>query len=156
MKDYVKSGARRSGKQLEGIRIIIKIGPNAYSNRFDEYYNQHCRMLSRTFTARADQDAKEIMSKLDKLLSLVDNVHGDIFTSIERTWAMPDFDDLPESEQTVYLDKAVELLGNLWYCDRVWEAWDVGTMTQNDFVVAAEDDDLVHDAAEALYEFKEV
>jgi hypothetical protein len=69
---------------------------------------------------------------------------------------VPDFDDLPEERQTVYLDKAAELLDDLWYCSRAWEAWHVGTMAQHDFYYAAEDDDIVYDTAKTLYDFKEV
>lgn len=157
MTDYVKSGAQRPGKQLEGIRIVVEIEPNVYSRRPDEYYNQQAALLmSKTFTARADADAKEILTKLDKLLDLIDHVHGDTNIFIERTWATPDFDDLPEERQTFYHDKAAELLDDLWYCSRVWEAWHVGTMTQHDFHAAAEEDDIVADTARALYELKEV
>lgn len=156
MTGYVKLGTQRPGKQLEGIRIVIEIGPNSY-RRSDEYYNQQAVLLmSRTFTARADADAKEIHSKLGRLLDLVDHVHGDTNISIERTWATPDFDDLPEAQQTFYHDKAAELLDDLWYCSRVWEAWQVGTMTAGDFRAAAEDDDIISDTARALYELKEV
>jgi len=54
---------------------------------------------------------------------------------------------------TPYYDKAAELLSDLWYCDRVWEAWHVGTMTQDDFIPADEDDDILTTTAQALYDF---
>ena len=66
---------------------------------------------------------------------------------------MIEFDNLSEQEQTKYLDKATELLLGLHYCSRVWEAWSVGTMTQYDFGNADEDDDIVWETAETLYNF---
>ncbi|MBN3848666.1 hypothetical protein G3N58_17815 [Paraburkholderia sp. Ac-20342] len=38
-----------------------------------------------------------------------------------------------------------ETLGNAYDCTRVWSAWGVGTMSQDDFVPVAEDDDRLHE-----------
>lgn len=41
-------------------------------------------------------------------------------------------------------------LGDVYCCTRVWEAWSVGTMSQSDFHLAAEDDDVPLDMADAI------
>lgn len=49
------------------------------------------------------------------------------------------------------LDAVVtEILDDLLYCSRVWEAWEVGTMTQDDFGFAAEDEDIRSDVRSTL------
>ena len=35
-------------------------------------------------------------------------------------------------------DKVAELLGDDYACNRVWEAWQVGTMTQDDFILLSD------------------
>lgn len=51
-------------------------------------------------------------------------------------------------EQDAALDSAlydamVEQLGDLYCCGRVWSAWSYGTMHEDDFSIASEDDDIV-------------
>jgi hypothetical protein len=41
-------------------------------------------------------------------------------------------------------------LGDAMLCTRVWDAWGVGTMTEDDFVQAGEDDGFVDDFVDAL------
>ena len=64
-----------------------------------------------------------------------------------------DFSSLSEQEQEVYFDLARELLADLLWCTRCWSAWSYGTMTQDDFRNAANDDDIVQDTASRLAEF---
>jgi hypothetical protein len=45
-----------------------------------------------------------------------------------------------------------EALGDTYDCIRVWEAWRVGTMGPDDFVLVAEDDDRVAEIADAAIE----
>jgi hypothetical protein len=45
-----------------------------------------------------------------------------------------------------------EALGGAYDCTRVWEAWQVGTMGSDDFVLVAEDDDRVAEIADAAIE----
>ena len=45
-----------------------------------------------------------------------------------------------------------EALGGAYDCTRVWEAWQVGTMGPDDFVLVAEDDDRVAEIADAAIE----
>lgn len=52
-------------------------------------------------------------------------------------------------------DKAKELLVNtigedVNICTRVWEAWQVGTMTEEDFVLANEDEDFLNDLLDTV------
>ena len=42
-----------------------------------------------------------------------------------------------------------EALGTALDCTRVWSAWSYGTMSQDDFVLVAEDDSRVEEIADA-------
>jgi len=42
-------------------------------------------------------------------------------------------------------DRIAYFLQDLYACTRAWEAWQVGTMTEDDFVLAVEDVDIVDD-----------
>ena len=61
------------------------------------------------------------------------------------------------------LERLAEIIGNavngFWYCDRVWSAWGCGTMSENDFYPAEDDEDWVNETAEdvlkAIQEFQQ-
>ncbi len=61
------------------------------------------------------------------------------------------FEDLPDEERQKYYDLVTDILGDSYYCSRVWEAWWVGTMTHEDFSLMAEDDCYVSEKAKMLY-----
>lgn len=62
------------------------------------------------------------------------------------------FSYLSEKQKEIIIDTVAETLGDdVFVCTRVWSAWSHGTMNENDFDLAAEDDDIVHDIAEILY-----
>ena len=66
---------------------------------------------------------------------------------------MKHWEDLTEEDRKPYFDKAVEILHDHYTCTRVWSAWGYGTMSQDDFHLAAEDDDIVSDTAKKLFDF---
>lgn len=47
-------------------------------------------------------------------------------------------------------DVIVEVLGDAYDCTRVWEAWDVGTMGEEDFVMIAQDDTRVSEFVDGI------
>jgi hypothetical protein len=53
-----------------------------------------------------------------------------------------------EAKQRVY-DAVRDALGDAYDCTRVWHAWGVGTMSQDDFRLVAEDDERVAEIADA-------
>ena len=58
--------------------------------------------------------------------------------------------ELDDQRREAVHQAVVEALGSGAYdCQRVWEAWDVGTMGPDDFVPLAEDDDRVAEIADA-------
>lgn len=57
------------------------------------------------------------------------------------------FEDLSKEEQDKIYSQAAYILRDLLYCIRVWEAWEVNTMTKEDFIPAAEDADILEDTA---------
>jgi hypothetical protein len=59
---------------------------------------------------------------------------------------------LSPAAQAVHAAVAEALGGGAYDCTRVWEAWQVGTMGPDDFVLVAEDDDRVAEIADAAIE----
>lgn len=51
--------------------------------------------------------------------------------------------DLPEEVRQAVAESIADELGGAMDCLRVWEAWSVGTMTQDDFALVSEDADRV-------------
>lgn len=52
-------------------------------------------------------------------------------------------------------EKIIDLIcrsldGEYWYCDRVWSAWQDGTMSQDDFYPANEAEDMIEELADAI------
>ena len=50
-----------------------------------------------------------------------------------------------EAQMHAVRDALAETLGDACDCTRVWSAWGVGTMSQDDFVLVAGDDDRLHE-----------
>jgi hypothetical protein len=62
------------------------------------------------------------------------------------------FQDQTKETQQKYLDKAASFITpDMYFCTRVWEAWGVGTMSQDDFEAMEDSDDFIHDLAELLF-----
>ena len=57
-----------------------------------------------------------------------------------------------EVQRDAVIAAVTEALGNAYDCLRVWEAWSVGTMGQDDFALVAEDSDRVAEIADAAIE----
>jgi hypothetical protein len=72
----------------------------------------------------------------------------DIRKQIEDEWGK-----LSDEQRQVYFDKAIEILQDHLTCTRDWSAWSYGTMSQDDFLLAAEDDDIITDTAKMIYDF---
>lgn len=57
---------------------------------------------------------------------------------------------LSDSTKARIKDAIREQLRDALYCTRVWDAWSVGTMSEEDFVCLADIDDYVDDMAETV------
>jgi hypothetical protein len=66
---------------------------------------------------------------------------------------MTPFNKLPDEDQALYYEAAHKILCGLHHCGRAWEAWGVGTMTEDDFTDACDNEDVLDETAEYLYEF---
>ena len=49
-------------------------------------------------------------------------------------------------------DAVAGALSGTYYCNRVWSAWSVGTMSEDDFSPADEDDDILDGVVDAVFE----
>lgn len=72
-----------------------------------------------------------------------------------RTWEPmtieEEFDALPEETKQKFYDLVSNTLDGFLWCNRVWEAWYVGTMSQDDFSPAGDDPDVIHRHTVAAY-----
>ncbi len=62
------------------------------------------------------------------------------------------WENASEGEQAPFIERAVELAQDTLFCTRVWSAWGYGTMTENDFVDATDEDDFINGIAKAIWE----
>lgn len=59
---------------------------------------------------------------------------------LESHTAAPVAVAVPDSLRAILIDVIAQGLSGTWHCNRVWEAWNVGTMSQEDFSPADESD----------------
>lgn len=66
-------------------------------------------------------------------------------------FAVPQPSPDPASENTrqAVIDAIAEALGDAYDCTRVWHAWQVGTMSQDDFVLVTDQSDRLYEIADA-------
>ena len=62
-----------------------------------------------------------------------------------------EWEDLTDEEKQPFFDAADSILRPLRYCNRVWYAWDIGTMSEQDFVPANEKQEILEETAWYLY-----
>jgi hypothetical protein len=60
--------------------------------------------------------------------------------------------ELDDQQREAVHQAVAEALGGAYDCQRVWEAWGVGTMGPDDFVLVADDSDRVAEIADAAIE----
>jgi len=79
----------------------------------------------------------------------------DMLREFLKTWKPitieEEFDALPEDTKQKFYDLVSDTLDGFLWCNRVWEAWYVGTMSQDDFSPAGDDPDVIHRHAVAAY-----
>jgi len=77
-----------------------------------------------------------------------------------RNYASKNKEVVNTSEQGEGMKQAIKdvlanhFRGGIYACTRVWQAWQVGTMTQDDFIPLDEDDDFLEDLATELLNLK--
>ena len=60
------------------------------------------------------------------------------------------FEQLTEAQKQKFLDHVTNTLDGFLWCDRVWDAWYVGTMSQDDFSPAGTDE-VIYEHAVSMY-----
>lgn len=63
------------------------------------------------------------------------------------------WDELSEGDKEKYRKIAASVLSGLHWCQRTWDAWAQGTMSEDDFIAADEDEQIIEDAAFDIYDF---
>ena len=87
----------------------------------------------------------------EDLYSLAEQFHGDPVPAMRR--ALEPVAELDDQRREAVHQAVAEALGSGAYdCTRVWSAWQVGTMGEDDFVPVAEDPDRVAEIADAAIE----
>lgn len=66
-------------------------------------------------------------------------------TATPQAPAEPTSDEMRQNVR----DAVADALAGLYYCGRVWSAWSVGTMSEDDFSPAEEDDDIIENVVDA-------
>ena len=61
------------------------------------------------------------------------------------------FELISEEKKQKFFDHVANTLDGFLWCDRVWSAWSVGTMTQEDFGPAGDDPDVIYEHAVSMY-----
>ena len=69
-----------------------------------------------------------------------------------RQFSAPAPAAVPEVQRDAVIAAVTEALGNAYDCQRVWEAWGIGTMGADDFALVADDPDRVAEIADAVIE----
>lgn len=58
-------------------------------------------------------------------------------------------DGVPEATREAMRDAIAEALGDAYDCTRVWSAWSIGTMTQDDFQLVTDDEERLEEIVDA-------
>jgi len=62
----------------------------------------------------------------------------------------PPLESATEHLRSALRDAIAASMGDIYHCGRVWSAWSHGTMRENDFSLAAEDDDILANITDAV------
>ena len=77
---------------------------------------------------------------------------ADLCAAVLARWGRLTAPPAPEVQRDAVIAAVTEALGGAYDCLRVWEAWSVGTMGEDDFALVAEDPDRVAKIADAAIE----
>ena len=97
----------------------------------------------------------DIRAALERLVELdqADGLWGLHWTdAINTASAALAAEPVGEVQRDAVIAAVTEALGNAYDCQRVWEAWGIGTMGEDDFALVAEDSDRVAEIADAAIE----
>jgi len=75
-----------------------------------------------------------------------------VMAAHSKTQLLSKHHKIDDVEYELYANKLFDLMGDLYYCSRTWEAWEVGTMGKDDFCLASEDDELFDEIFKKYYQ----
>lgn len=90
-------------------------------------------------------DGRTSEQKADAVLRWIEHQGKHVFVSASSQPTEPAAD-----VRARVLDAVADNLRGLYYCNRVWSAWSVGTMGEDDFSPAEEDDDVIANITNAV------
>jgi hypothetical protein len=79
----------------------------------------------------------------------VGNIHANIRALKAKAAPAPQQSDLTDELRERVRDAVAQALDGIYYCGRVWSAWQVNTMREDDFTPAAEVDDVLDGIVDA-------
>lgn len=87
----------------------------------------------------------------DRVKEMQSYINGGSWYEIRPLYTHPEASapGLSDDVRAAVRDAVAQALGDAYDCTRVWEAWSVGTMSQDDFALVAEDDNRVAEIADA-------
>lgn len=94
---------------------------------------------------KSDQEILELAKLHFEFAYLPGNLGAEVLSFARSLLAEPAGD-----ERERIRDAIAETLGDAMDCTRVWSAWHVGTMSQDDFNIIAEDEDRLNEIVEAV------
>lgn len=140
-----EKSARESVDKLTEKQLMVYNYIHEY--RLKNGYSPSIRDVGKKFNISVKASSDHICAlKRKGYISNLDNKARSFVTLKEISW-----EDLSEDNRVVFRDKAANMLKDLYCCTRVWEAWNYGTMSQDDFISADVDDNIVEDTAMELY-----
>lgn len=77
-------------------------------------------------------------------------VPNSVLGALAAFGAMPPLESATEHLRSALRDAIAGAMGDIYHCGRVWSAWSHGTMRENDFSLAAEDDDILANITDAV------
>ncbi len=104
-------------------------------------YKEHIGELEAE-NARLKRDNLEIQRKYDE--------RGNQITRLESERLKATVQSEVVTDETALREAVAESISSLYGCGRVWSAWNVGTMTQDDFYGAGECDECIDQVMDAI------
>lgn len=121
----------------------VEAGDNYYNMAKLQAYGAQQREAGRR---ERDAEIEAHMKRCDEMRDALYAMKQELEAALAR---QPVSEGLTEAQRIAVRDAVAESLTGVYYCGRVWSAWGVGTMSEDDFTLAAEDDGVLDGIVDA-------